>query len=299
MVSTVSVIIPTYNRRAMLAECLASLAKQTWRPDEIIIVDDASTDDTAQFIKSLHEPVVHLIRMEKNCGVAVARNTGANQAIGEWLVFIDDDCTADPNWLAKLMAGINESAADFAWGRTEYVRAGYHGHFPERLVTNQGGNWPGSGNLAVRREVYLTAGGFDPVFLHYHNEDSEFAIRLVSRGQRYARVPAAVVYHQPMEWTVRSLLRSVPNGSVWPVLKKKYPAHYRVFNPDIRRGVVVQSKELIMMILFPITVPVLFIRYLLNGKRRLGIFFTKWPLWVILRRLYIWREAMRQGVVMI
>lgn len=289
---TVSVIIPTYNRPEALQECLRSVQQQTRRPDDIVVVDDASQPAIA----TTHGE--RIIRQPQNRGVAEARNAGAAVAAGDILVFIDDDCRAEPTWLETLLAPIEQGQADFTFGCTEYIARGYRGYFPERLVTNQGGRWPGAANFAVRREAFLTIGGFSDEYLYFHNEDTELAIRLVAKGFSFQRVPTATVIHQPAVWTVRSLLASARNAAVWPRLKRQYPLYYRTFGGDVV-GPIVGRTDFILFWLWPIALPFVLLRYIWHGKRQFRLFFTKWPIVIIVRRLYIWREAWRQRLVMI
>ncbi|MCK5354811.1 MAG: glycosyltransferase family 2 protein [Methyloprofundus sp.] len=93
-----SLIIPTYNRCSSLKRALHSVLQQTVCPDEIIVVDDGSTDDTLQML-STEFPQVHSISQE-NKGVSAARNTGIQHAQGDWIAFLDSDDT----WLAEKLA---------------------------------------------------------------------------------------------------------------------------------------------------------------------------------------------------
>ena len=78
--TTVSVVIPTYNRSALITRALDSVLAQTVKPHEILVVDDGSTDDTASLVRK-HYPAVQLIR-QKNTGVSAARNAGITAATG-------------------------------------------------------------------------------------------------------------------------------------------------------------------------------------------------------------------------
>ncbi len=90
---TVSVVIPAYNVEKYIGRAIDSVLAQTRRPDEIIVVDDGSTDNTAEVIRS-YGSKVHCIRQE-NGGASVARNTGIEEAKSEWIAFLD----ADDEWL--------------------------------------------------------------------------------------------------------------------------------------------------------------------------------------------------------
>ncbi len=119
----VSVIIPSYNRATLLLETLASVQSQPYRPLQIIIVNDGSTDDTQkkahQWVeKQKSDPGLkfHLIQQE-NCGAAAARNNGKRQATGRYIHFLDSDDLVGPHFYTKIVA-IMEKEVDcaFAWG---------------------------------------------------------------------------------------------------------------------------------------------------------------------------------------
>ena len=86
----ISVIIPTFNRAHCIEKAILSIFKQKYTNFEIIIVNDGSTDDTLEIISSLQDKRLRLICHERNKGLAVARNTGINNAKGEFITFLDD-----------------------------------------------------------------------------------------------------------------------------------------------------------------------------------------------------------------
>ena len=112
-----SVIIATYNRADYLRECLNSLASQTHKNFETIIVDDGSTDNTKDLIKSF--PVKLLT--QKHLGPAKARNLGAEQARGEILVFIDADMTFDKEFISDLTDPIKKGIYKGTFSKNELI----------------------------------------------------------------------------------------------------------------------------------------------------------------------------------
>lgn len=104
--SSISVIIPTHNRAHLLPRALDSVLNQTKRAEEIVVVDDGSTDDTSDLIQSNYPEVITL--HQSNRGVSAARNRGIREASGEWLAFLD----SDDEWLAdkleRQMAALGE-----------------------------------------------------------------------------------------------------------------------------------------------------------------------------------------------
>ena len=102
MAPLVSVIIPTYNRAALVAEALASVKAQTFRDFEIVVVDDGGTDGTWEVLSDCGE--IRALRHPHRRGVSAARNTGINAARGQWLAFLDSDDLWLPDKLARQMA---------------------------------------------------------------------------------------------------------------------------------------------------------------------------------------------------
>jgi len=86
----ISVIIPTYNRARLVRRAVDSALKQTHAPLEVLVVDDASTDDTLEILEPFADEIT-LLPLEENRGVSAARNLGIDQARGEWLAFLDSD----------------------------------------------------------------------------------------------------------------------------------------------------------------------------------------------------------------
>ena len=106
--SSVSVVIPTYNRVNLLERALDSVLGQTLPADEIIVVDDGSTDNTVSTLKSLH-PEVKFIQQD-NLGVSAARNTGISAARHEWIALLDSDDVWHKHKLERQFTALNNAA---------------------------------------------------------------------------------------------------------------------------------------------------------------------------------------------
>lgn len=102
----VSVVIPTYNRAALLAEALASVLGQTFRDFEVIVVDDGSTDGTAAVVEGAGDPRVSLLRLSHTGSPARARNAGIARARGRYIAFLDSDDLWDATKLADQLAAL-------------------------------------------------------------------------------------------------------------------------------------------------------------------------------------------------
>jgi GT2 family glycosyltransferase len=103
MTEKTSVIIVTRNREKMLAGCLESLVKQTLLPNEIIIVDNTSTDDTKKVALYFKKKLPIKYVLEKQVGIPFARNRGVKEASGSLLLMLDDDCVADKFWVERMV----------------------------------------------------------------------------------------------------------------------------------------------------------------------------------------------------
>lgn len=108
MQKKVSIIVITYNAKDDLMECIESLKKQDYNEKEIIVVNDASTDDTLNFLKQYQSQTdmeMVVISNKRNLGVAGARNVGIQHASGEIIAFTDSDCVTDRSWISELVQG--------------------------------------------------------------------------------------------------------------------------------------------------------------------------------------------------
>lgn len=118
----VSVIIPTYNEEDVIEKCLMSLAKQSFKDFEVVVVDDGSTDNTQDILKSFKLEKFKLTTLKgEHKGPGFARNLGAKQAKGEILVFVDSDMTFDKHFLKMLIKPIIAAKTKGTFSKDEYV----------------------------------------------------------------------------------------------------------------------------------------------------------------------------------
>lgn len=179
--SLVSVIVPVYNGEDFLANALESINQQNYEPLEIIIVDDGSTDDSAQIAKSFAG--VHYT-YQNNCGPAAARNTGLKLARGEIIAFLDQDDYWPANKLALQVPKLAEQpSTDVVLGRTQAVRlvqssaAG-----PAKFVSFLGPRIHMLLSCAVFRKLVFDRLGFFDESLEYYNDDMDWFMRAREAG---------------------------------------------------------------------------------------------------------------------
>lgn len=123
MSGRVSVIVPIYNVELYLQECLDSLAAQTLRDIEVVMVDDGSQDRSAEIAADFasRDPRFRLVR-QPNGGLGNARNTGLDTATGEFVMFVDSDDTLPPHALERMLGTLDETGSDFATGMVWRIR---------------------------------------------------------------------------------------------------------------------------------------------------------------------------------
>jgi glycosyltransferase involved in cell wall biosynthesis len=281
-----------------LKKCVNSLLEIDFPDYEIIVVNDGSTDGTEEFLNGVKNRKIKVVHNERNQGISASRNIGLKHAKHDIIAFTDDDCEVDKDWLRNLTKGFIDEQTGFVIGQTFYDNKNYKGYFPERLVSNIGAKLPMTCNIAYQKKVFTKCGDFDSRLFRDSNEDSEMAIRSISKGFSFNRSLDALVYHQQINWNVKSILKSAKNSSAWPLLKKKYPDYYLRFHPPIKFGLFVAPEDYLYIIASPIFIPLLFVRYIIHGKRNFKVFFAKWPIYLILKRYFIYKEAIKNKVLM-
>jgi len=198
---SVSIVIPAFNAERTLGRTLASIRDQ---PDpeirEVIVVDDGSTDGTAAIAESFDG--VRVIR-QANAGPAVARNRGAEAALGRFLVFIDADCEAEPGWLTHMLARFADPEVIAVKGayRTKqhelvarFAQIEYEDKY-DRLARSRSIDFIDTYSAAFRRQVFLGHGGFSAEFPIACAEDVDLSFRMSRAGGRMVFEPQAIVYH--------------------------------------------------------------------------------------------------------
>jgi cellulose synthase/poly-beta-1,6-N-acetylglucosamine synthase-like glycosyltransferase len=204
---TATVVVPTRDRPAQLAACLAALDAQTAPQVEVVVVDDASRDPAAVAAVTGSHPEVRLARAA-GAGPAAARNLGAGLAGGDVVCFTDDDCRPGPDWVAHLLGCVERGAPAAAGptfnGRPRDVYAAASqtvtNHLADSYRSSGGPVFAPTSNLAVRIDVFRAL-PFDETFPLAAGEDRDWCQRLAAAGHELAFEPAAwVSHHQDLGW---------------------------------------------------------------------------------------------------
>ncbi len=201
-----SVIIPTYNREKLILKALDSIFRQTYQDFEVLIIDDASTDQTDRVIRELNHPRVRYFKMDTNGGQCIARNYGIRQAKGEFVAFLDSDDEWLPEKLekqvalfdsgSKRMGGVygNSYTTDAIRGTTQLVETRNHrGDVHEAFL--RGFCPPTPSLFIVKREALERVGGFDEDLLTF--VDLDLWMRISEHYDfDYVQDPVIIKYEQ-------------------------------------------------------------------------------------------------------
>jgi glycosyltransferase involved in cell wall biosynthesis len=187
----VSVVVPVHNGERYLAECLASVFAQTWRPLEVIVVDDGSTDGSAA-VAATAGPV--RILSQANAGVATARNAGVAAAQADFIALLDQDDLWLPAKLAVQMQHLlDDPALDYVLtGQERFIEPGCTlpaWARPHQVDTVVGGCEPSA--VLFRRAAFERVGPFDPRFIVA--SDADWFFRATDAGLRMLLLPDALL----------------------------------------------------------------------------------------------------------
>jgi glycosyltransferase involved in cell wall biosynthesis len=240
--ATISVIIPAYNAEQTILETIESLQQQTFTDFEIIVVDDGSTDHTAERLASLADPRLQVISVQ-NGGVSAARNRGIAQASGEFLAFLDADDLWTADKLELQLAALRANPdCDLAYSWTYFYHSETGDKTPGEARPLEGavyaellkGNFLASGsNPLVRRAAVEAIGGFDPDFPHV--ADWDFYLRLAANG-KFALVPHhQILYRQSTSSMTSTKLHQIEQQSL-QMLEKTYQTAPAAYQPLKRQS---------------------------------------------------------------
>lgn len=220
----ISAVVPTYNSEKIIKECLDSLIAQTHPFDEIILVDNASTDKTREIIKNY--PFKKIL-LEKNMERCVSRNTGWRAAQNELVAIIENDSVYDIHWVEKVLECF-ENGADAAVDRRgvykpkTFISRMNDEFFKVRLLKNK---YKPYSAWAFKKGILEEMGGYDEGMVGF--EDRELGKRLIEKGYKIAYQPEAVSYHAGEPATLKQeLKRSWWFGVRGHKYYKKYPNEF-------------------------------------------------------------------------
>ena len=203
-----SVVIPTYNRAHIIERAVTSVLKQTFSDFELIIVDDGSTDNTKTLIKQINDERIHY-HYQANSGVSAARNAGAGYARGQFLTFLDSDDEALAHWLTAFANKLQTETVGVVCAGIKIVTTETNTvavRIPQNLgpvYYNKAGLFR-SGSFALRRELFVSIGGYTKGLAY--SENTDLALRLTSAcvdSWEFATIqePLVIYHREPLRWS--------------------------------------------------------------------------------------------------
>lgn len=227
----ISIITPAYNRETLLPRMIRSVRSQVFKDWELIVIDDGSTDNTKDVVKSFKDPRIKYFYTE-NSGAADSRNTGTRVATGEYLIFLDSDDEVDPNWLQLLSnkAGNGDThLVSCGWKRmnsdNNFIKKG----LPKCLgpmFNNITASFL-SGTLLMTRQIFEESGGYDAELESAQHTDLMLRLIAVKGGHLHVEtVPEyLLIIHDHHGSKIRKNYQAVLNGTV--KMLKKHPEVFR------------------------------------------------------------------------
>ena len=229
MAVDVSVIVPNFNGVAVLPTCLESLARQSLTPDEILVIDGASTDGSPEWVARAF-PQVQIIQLQHNSGFGIAVNEGIRQSTREFITLLNNDVEVHPYWVEELRKSMDahteigfcaSKMLDF-YDRTCIDSAGiefttYGVGYPRGHREQDVGQYDAlqevfgacGGAAMYRRAMFDSIGLFDEDFYAYY-EDVDLSFRAQLSGYQCLYVPSAIVYHRGGE----TMMKKTPHFGI-------------------------------------------------------------------------------------
>jgi GT2 family glycosyltransferase len=205
-----SIIIPTYNRLDLLQRCIASIRQYTAIPYEIIVVDNASTDGTAEWCR---REKLTFISLPRNLGFPIACNKGLRLSSGDTLVLLNNDTIVTPNWLSNMSAALDSSMDIGIVGPvTNHASGSQQINYPFEDITefqriaaevnvSDSTKWKRVERIVgicfvLRRSLMETIGLLDERFSPGHYEDDDFCLRARLHGFSLLVCHDTLIYHE-------------------------------------------------------------------------------------------------------
>ena len=243
----ISVVIPTYQRRALLERTLHFLAHQTYPPDafEVVVSIDGSEDGTEEMVRRTRAPYRLICLWQENRGRAAACNAGLHRAQGDLIVLLDDDMEPAPTFLEAharahegrthegkerlgVLGAVPVPIEPDASPVTRYIGTKFNRH----LATLSRPDYQlklrdfYSGNFSIKRSVLLEVGGFDEEFDVYGNEDLDLSLRLQHAGVAFAYCREAAAWQRYTKDFAALSRDTVAKGRTAVLLARKHPGSF-------------------------------------------------------------------------
>jgi len=224
----VSLVIATRNRKELLRDALQSCFAQTYRPIEVIVYDDNSTDGTEELVRAAFPEALYFRQVE-NVGIAALRNLGLHQARGEYVFSIDDDAYYTDSTTLEQAVDLFKRYPQVAALAMRFIEP-YRGNpaLTTSFATNEEGLCELSSFVScaygIRRKVAIAAGGYRDFYM-YRGEEGDLSIRLLDRGYSimYTATPPIVHLFSPARAWSRMMPLAIRNTFLTTFLNVPHP----------------------------------------------------------------------------
>jgi len=234
-----SVIVPIFNRPNEAEELLESLAKQSYKNFDIIIIEDGSQETCEAIVKSYAKELDIKYHYKSNSGPGDSRNVGMTKATGDYLIFFDSDCIIPPQYFEEVEKHLAKNPLD-AFGGPDSADPSFSkvqkaiNYAMTSIITTGGVRGkknkldqyqPRSFNMGISQEVYQKVGGYTDVT---PGEDPDLSYRIMNAGFRVGLIEEAYVYHKRRVDFSKFIKQVYKFGVMRPVLIKWYPDKFKL-----------------------------------------------------------------------
>jgi GT2 family glycosyltransferase len=258
----ISIIITNFNGYNLLKKYLPTVIENSPQVLEIIIADDASTDNSLEYVKSLQVKFSQLkiISHKKNIGFGANTNLAVKKSKGDLVVLLNSDIKPAPDYIKNTLKHFKDPkvfGVGFAekghenWGNI-YWQNGFLQHrpgFPANKLHPT--DWLSGGSCIIRKNLFLKIGGFDPIYAPFYFEDLDLGIRVASSSLKMIWEPSAVVEHhheQTMSQQPKHLLNYVKERNHLIVTKRYLPPEMKIFHQFTLLGRIISGPNYIKII---------------------------------------------------
>lgn len=229
-----SIIVPVYNRPKEIEELLDSLTHQSDKDFEVLVVDDGSTNTCKEEVDRFQEHLSVRYLYKENSGPGLTRNYGAQQAKGNYFIFLDSDCILPPKYVQTVKTALDENYCDAFGGPDKAhedfaaIQKAVNYSMTSFFTTGgiRGGHkkidkfYPRSFNMGFSREVFEMTGGFSEMRF---GEDLDMSIRILKNGFQTCLIEEAWVYHK-RRTSLRQFFKQVQHSGAARIrLQKRHP----------------------------------------------------------------------------
>jgi glycosyltransferase involved in cell wall biosynthesis len=284
----VSVVMCARNAEKYIGNCISSLLDQTFENFEIVIIDDMSSDNTANIIRKFDDRRIRYFRNKEWLKIAKSRNRGLKYANGRYVFLTDADCTVSRKWIEEGIKYLEDENCVGVEGKIYYVSKDYEPTFSDHALENRSGGQFMTASAAYRKDVIMTVGGFDERLDYL--DDREIALRIMRHGKIRFN-PKMIAYHPRVTMTPSKFIKSAAATKNRVILFKRFGERkfmlWRIMYPS----------NLAKALFPPLTFAILFFKRFKTADDFRLLPYTY--VYVILERLQLWKTSAMERVFLI